>query len=190
MVKIKNKPDFRLPVRSYFMMGTAAAVIVSFLFCFNYTSYLLIQKIEVDIVTAKSKLQIQQKLSPLYMTLNKMLVETKQMTLPYPEKKILSIDDFGDIPSMIEEITKQIDSLEIKSITPEVNPAQNDTGKISVEIGLQGKFMAFREFLSDIGGLASFHKIESVQIETIQHENFFLITIILFVTVHSQFTEL
>ena len=180
MGKIKNKPDFQLPVRSYFIMGTAAAVILSYLFFFNYTSYRLIQKNEADIVTAKSKLQLQQKLFPLYMTLNKMLVEKKEMTLPFPEKKALSIDDFGEISSMIEKITKKISFLEIKSITPEVNPGQSDTGKISVEIGLQGEFMAFREFLSDIGGLASFYKIESVQIETMHQENFFLITIILF----------
>jgi len=146
----------------YFIISTV--IIVAFILLIIYPTYRSLDKLDMQIVGVKKRIEKQKVLLPLYYELEKKSKAIVPDKLPLPERKKFSESDIKLIPSIFKNIATK-SGTEILSVNPDVTTLTDKSDVILVNAATKGDFSGLRNFLIEIGKLPYLKGIERIEIQ-------------------------
>lgn len=147
---------------AYLIISTV--IIVAFILLIIYPTYRLLDKLDMEIVVVKQRVEKQKIFLPLYYELEKKSKAVVPDKLPLPEKKKFSESDIKLIPSIFKNIAAK-SGTEILSVNPDVTTLTDKSDVILVNAATKGDFSKLRNFLIEIGTLPYLKWIERIEIQ-------------------------
>lgn len=146
----------------YLIISTV--IIVAFILVVLYPTYKSLDKLDMEIVRVKQRIEKQKVLLPLYYELVEKSKAEIPDELPLPERKKFSESDIKLIPSIFKNIATK-SGTEILSVNPDVTTLADKSGVILVNAATKGDFSRLRNFLIEIGKLPYLKGIERIEIQ-------------------------
>lgn len=147
---MENKITPFLPTRSLVFIIICSAGILGFFLLAIYPNQKASGALDTKIIKARSQVEEQKILFPVYRQLRKIQnasKDTERINLPFPtEKKPSKREDINHIRSLLYEIVKK-SRLETEKIEPDVATMLDDSGRIRINIAVTGDYGNFREFM-------------------------------------------
>lgn len=141
-------------------------VIVVFFFLCIVPLQKSLDDMDVEIAGMKERIEIEKKLMPLYMKLEK----KSEVELPelyrVPEKKELPRYQIEDVLPTFARIAEESD-MAIVSIDPDIIGLENKPGLLEIDVVIQGDFFNFRNFLIEIAGIPYLEGIGEIKVERV-----------------------
>jgi len=164
----ESRKSFRIPKTSirFFLMclGGVALIIAIGLIPMGYAISSLDQK-EKGLV---SKVEEQEQLMPVYLTMQRKIAERKvPTTLPMPARTRLSKDQVDQVPVTIRGLARA-SQLEVMSINPELGALGGDAKMAPVLVIVRGGMPQFRNFMTALGGLSYVERFDAIEVRPTQ----------------------
>jgi hypothetical protein len=150
--------------RSAVYLVVSTVLIVAFILLVLYPTYRSLDKLDIEIVGVKQRIEKQKSLLPLYYELAKKSKRVVPDELPLPERRKFSESDIKLIPSIFKNIALK-SGTEILSVNPDVTTLTDKSDVILVNAATKGDFSGLRNFLIEIGKLPYLKGIERIEIQ-------------------------
>ncbi|MBN2283450.1 MAG: type 4a pilus biogenesis protein PilO [Deltaproteobacteria bacterium] len=147
-----------------FLICAALLVIVLFFFLWIAPLQDSLAVLDEEIAVAKARVDIQEKIRPLYAKLAEKAKSDESARLPLPKKESLPKLRIESILPAFSEIAKKHD-MKIESFNPVIEALDQTPGRLRVDMSIVGNFFDFRELLVDMGAVPYVESIEEIQIE-------------------------
>lgn len=141
----------------------SAVGIVAFILLVLHPTYRSLDKLDIEIVEARQRIEKQRKLMPLYYELVEKSKAPVPYKLPLPETRKFSESDIKLIPSVFRKVAIK-SGTKMLSVNPDVTSLSDKSGAILVNVSTKGDFSRLRNFLIEIGKLPYLKGIESMVI--------------------------
>jgi hypothetical protein len=142
----------------------SAVMIVVFILLVLYPNYSSLDKLDMEIVGVKQRIEKQKVLLPFYYKLAKKSKAVVPDELPLPERRKFPESDIKLIPSIFKNIATK-SGTEMLSVNPDVTTLTDKSGVILVNATTKGDFSRLRNFLIEIGKLPYLKGIERIEIQ-------------------------
>jgi hypothetical protein len=106
----------------------------------------------------------QKSLQPIYQSLKAKSQTGTVSVLPTPERNKLSRDLISMVPSTFGRIAKNA-AMDTLSVDPDVSSLANQSRYLLVHAVVRGDFFSFRKYLTGLGELPYFERIEEIEIQ-------------------------
>ena len=106
----------------------------------------------------------QKSLQPIYQSLKAKSQTGTVSVLPTPERNKLSRDLISMVPSTFGRIAKNA-AMDTLSVDPDVSSLANQPRYLLVHAVVRGDFFSFRKYLTGLGELPYFERIEEIEIQ-------------------------
>jgi hypothetical protein len=106
----------------------------------------------------------QKSLQPIYQSLKARSQTGTVSVLPTPERNKLSRDLISMVPSTFGRIAKNA-AMDTLSVDPDVSSLANQSRYLLVHAVVRGDFFSFRKYLTGLGELPYFERIEEIEIQ-------------------------
>ena len=106
----------------------------------------------------------QKSLQPIYQALKAKSQTGTVSVLPTPERNKLSRDLISMVPSTFGRIAKNA-AMDTLSVDPDVSSLANQPRYLLVHAVVRGDFFSFRKYLTGLGELPYFERIEEIEIQ-------------------------
>jgi hypothetical protein len=160
----ETKRGINIPQQSIIYIGLCLVGILIFVFWGIMPAGRTLTEMDTRINSARSQLEGQRTLMPLFHSLQSRSEKRESQILPLPEQGKLPQTRIGTLPVAFSTAAK-VSRMTLVSALPNLNALTGDAQFLSVDAVLRGNFMQFRKFLVQIGGLPYVHHIEEITIQ-------------------------
>lgn len=157
----------KLPRRSIAYMVFCLAGILIFFLAGLLPNQRQITALDREIERLNQELKKQAILFPAFQKVHQTMQRREKQILPFPEKKQLSIERMGDLPSMLQQMAAQSGLIYHKAV-PELNTLKSGLGRLRIGLSLGGDLPHFNDFLIRLGNFAYLDEVETI---TVNSEN-------------------
>jgi hypothetical protein len=116
------------------------------------------------ISNVKIRLDEQDKLNPVYKSLEKNVQQKASKVLPFPAKERLSRKSIDLFPAAFRDIAKKA-GMDVISISPDLNSLSDNSTFLIINAVVRGDFFDFRKLLINLGGVTYSENVEEIQIK-------------------------
>ncbi len=155
-----------LPTQSLIYCLICGAGIIVFIFLIIIPSHNISVELDQDIKKLNDHIEKQRILRPVFDSLLKRAKEEKSTDLPSTPKVKIERGDINKISELLQEIARRHE-LKVQDIKTDVHELMENSGYMPMNLNLTGNFMNFRDFLVDLGTIASLAHIEELNIRAI-----------------------
>jgi hypothetical protein len=153
-----------LPVKTLIYLSVSIFIVVIFLFVVVYPYYQTLGTLDKEIARMYERAERQKVLLPLYMK----LVEKSEASVPdkllLPSRKALSKNNIDLIPSLIKGIARK-SGMQVITINPDLTTLATKKDLLLIYATVRGSFFDMRNFLIELGKVASIDHIEEIDIQ-------------------------
>lgn len=160
----ETKQGFNIPQQSVIYIGLCLIGILIFVFLGIIPAGHSLAKLDMWINDAKSQLEGQKTLMPLFQSLQGRSEKKDSQVLPLPEQGKLPQTRIDTLPVTFGTAAK-VSGMTLVSALPNLNALTGDAQFLSMDVVLRGNFIHFRKFLVQIGSLPYVHHIEEIAIQ-------------------------
>jgi len=129
-----------------------------------YPNQKTVTSLDNDTAKLETEIREQELLKPLYDDLLRRTRTKVPADLPFPEKGRLDRTKTDDIPEILGSMAHK-SSLQLVDVTLDLNTLVKGSQSLSVDVRLNGGFLAFRDFLIQLQGIPYVNEIEEVEIQ-------------------------
>ncbi len=158
------KQGINIPQQSVVYIGVCLVGILIFVFGGIIPAERSLKELERRIDNARSQLEGQKTLLPLFQSLQGQSEKKESQVLPLPEKGKLPRARIDTLPATFSAAAKA-GGMTLVSALPNLNALTGDAQFLLVDAVLRGNFIHFRKFLVQIGALPYVHHIEEITIQ-------------------------
>lgn len=156
-----------LPTQSLINILLCGAAVTLFVFLIIIPNQNLADELDQEIDKLNDRIEQQRILRPVFNSLLQRAKTDLATDLPAVKTKKLARGEFNTISKVLQDMAGRY-GLQIEDIRTDANEIMNDTGYMLIRVHLTGEFMKFREFLMDMGTIASLEQIEEIIIRAIE----------------------
>jgi regulator of protease activity HflC (stomatin/prohibitin superfamily) len=160
----ETKRGINIPQQSVIYIGVCLVGILIFVFWGIIPAGRSLVELDTRIDNARSQLEGQKTLLPLFLSLQGRSQKKESQILPLPEQGKLPQARIDTLPVTFSTAAK-VSRMTLVSALPNLNALTGDAQFLSVDAVLRGNFIQFRKFLVQIGGLPYVHHIEEITIQ-------------------------
>lgn len=157
------KPASKIPRRGIVYLVLCLVVIILFVFGGIIPTNKWTKELDARIVDAGFRLQEQQTLLPVFQFLKAESEKKLGETLPMPAKAGLARAKINTIPGNFL-ISAKRSRMSLVSARPDLTGLTGNFQNLPVDIVLKGRFVDFRKFLIQLGGMPYVHSIEDISV--------------------------
>lgn len=157
------KPLSKIPRKGVLYLVLCLILIILFVFGAIIPTNNWSKELDVKIADARFRLLEQQTLLPLFQYLKAESEKKLGETLPMPAKGSLARAKINTIPGNFA-ISAKRSGMSLISAKPDLTGLTGDFQNLPVDIVLKGRFVDFRKFLIQLGGMPYIHRIEDISI--------------------------
>lgn len=146
-----------------FLVCSGIFVVVLFFILWVFPLQKTLENLDRDIREIKGRVELQEKLRPLYKQLQAREKSTLSEKLPVPQRDTLPKVEIDSVLPTLSEIGRKT-KMEIISVNPDVTVLEKDPGSLLVNATIQGNFFDLRNFLIEMGKISYLEKIGAITI--------------------------
>ncbi|MFW6325053.1 MAG: hypothetical protein ACOC0U_08335 [Desulfovibrionales bacterium] len=158
--------SMKIPTQSIVKMVACAALLLLVLLLLIYPNSRTIDRLEGEIHQAETELHRQELLYPVYADLNGRITSGQEVTLPMPPQDQEGVAAVDAIPQFLTAKASRT-GLKSLAISPDPRSLSSGNGLLLVNAVLEGEYVRFRDFLMELGGMPTLHKIEEIRIKEV-----------------------
>lgn len=151
-----------------FLVCAGLLVIILFFILWVIPLQNSLAELDEEIAATKARVDIQEKIRPLYAKLAEKAKTEEVEKLPLPAGKPLPRLQIESILPAFAEIANKND-MKIASFNPVIAGLEKTSGRLRVDMTVLGNFFDFRKLLIDMGAIPYVETVEEIQIERVEN---------------------
>jgi Tfp pilus assembly protein PilO len=156
-----------LPTQSLIYILICAAGVLFFVFFVIIPTQKTTAELDKEYEKISDRIEEQRILKPVFESLLKQAKKKSPTDLPSAKRVALDRSDISKLSESLQEMAFR-HGLKIQDLNTDVPDLTGQSGYLQIRINLTGGFMAFRDFLVDLGAIPSLENIEEIQIRAIE----------------------
>lgn len=153
-----------IPKRSMVYLVIGLVITASFFFVAVYPSMKSLDVLDARINAARTRVESQKALLPVYQKYVKREKAYIPEKLPFPERKKLPRNRIGTLAAEFTKMAKKFD-FEVIAVKPIMRSLAGKSTSVVVDMHLKGGFLNFRKLLIELGNIEYMETIEEIEIK-------------------------